>query len=53
MPDPNSQGQVLQTDGPGNGDDKAGTIAVGPDNPQWAKADKACHKLLPSGMGPQ
>jgi hypothetical protein len=53
MPDPNSQGQVLQSDGPGSGGDKAGTMVVGPDNPQWAKADKACHKLLPSGMGPQ
>jgi hypothetical protein len=53
MPDPNAQGQVLQSAGPGSGDDKAGTMDMGPDNPQWAKADKSCHKLLPSGMGPQ
>jgi hypothetical protein len=51
MPDPDSKGQVTQTMGPNNGGDQAGTFAVGPDNPQWAKADKACHKLLPSGMG--
>jgi hypothetical protein len=51
MPDPNAQGQVLQTSGPDGG--QAGTMGMGPDNPQWAKADKACHKLRPSGMGVQ
>ena len=53
MPDPDAQGRVLQTAGPASGGDQAGTFAMGPDNPQWAKADKACHSLMPKGMGQQ